>query len=238
MKSVAEGDRRGSTVDHEVAHVSGGAQGSHGKTRLGATQGEREILRRITQLELTINAKNNNASGKLFDWVICKPAQIYHPIWQVQSLNDIPEVHKSKQKKDLSSRRKIKRYLEEQNESVDAPNWTLANIKDEIAPQDVQFLDVFDLFLSEDSKFSRQPEAKRRFSISSGRVMNGPYSSSQSRLIRPGPLSAEAIHHKDLFSRINYCVSLPPCYQMISLIEESLWILEQNTVSCRPRSLL
>ena len=113
-------------------------------------------------------------SNRPFDWLTCKPPLRYHPVcafeslhtlikallittlktlW-VQSLDDTPEMYKSKQTRQIRLRNGILNYLEEKKESSTAPDWTLHNIEQQISPEDVEFLSAFDFFQNSDFTFS------------------------------------------------------------------------------------
>ncbi|PBP23734.1 hypothetical protein BUE80_DR005413 [Diplocarpon rosae] len=112
-------------------------------------ESSREHLQQMRQL-LVQEDISGNFAVKAFDWVACKPAQLYHPQWWIQSLQDTPEMYQAKQTRDVPLRKDIKRYLasRERLDIVTDPGYTPENIMDKIAATDLQFLSVFDIHLT------------------------------------------------------------------------------------------
>jgi hypothetical protein len=65
-------------------------------------------------------------------------------------LNDTPEVFEAKQTKNVPLRKEVKRYLKsrERRDIIDDPGYTLSNIRGKIPAADLQFLSIFDLYLT------------------------------------------------------------------------------------------
>ncbi|KAL2072990.1 hypothetical protein VTL71DRAFT_10314 [Oculimacula yallundae] len=114
----------------------------------------REHLLQMRQL-LVQEDLTGNFSAKAFDWVSCKPEKLYHPDWWIQSLQDTPDMYQGKQTKDVPLRKDIRRYLasRERMDIINDPNYTPENIKDKIPAAEVQFLSVFDLYLTKHFTF-------------------------------------------------------------------------------------
>ncbi|KAL3424188.1 GTPase-activator protein for ras-like GTPase containing protein [Phlyctema vagabunda] len=110
-----------------------------------------EHLSQIRQL-LVQDEMGINRIAKPFDWGSCKPNHIYHPTWWVQSLNDSPESFKAKQTKDVVLRKNARQYFKkrEAEHIIKNPEYTLANIKQKVPAEDLQFLSVFNLSLHDD----------------------------------------------------------------------------------------
>jgi hypothetical protein len=65
-------------------------------------------------------------------------------------LNDTPEVYEAKQTKNVPLRKDIRRYLSsrERQDIIEDPEYTLSNINRKIPAADLQFLSIFDLYLT------------------------------------------------------------------------------------------
>ncbi|CZT10086.1 uncharacterized protein RCO7_03218 [Rhynchosporium graminicola] len=109
----------------------------------------KEHLLQLRQL-LVQEDLTGNISVKAFDWVSCKPGKVYHPDWWIQSLQDTPDMYQAKQTKDVPLRKDIRRYLasRERMDIIMDPNYTPENIKTKIPAAELQFLSVFDLYLT------------------------------------------------------------------------------------------
>ncbi|KAI9049724.1 hypothetical protein LZ554_005876 [Drepanopeziza brunnea f. sp. 'monogermtubi'] len=113
----------------------------------------REHLLQMRQL--LVQEDISSFSVRAFDWVECKPSQLYHPDWWVQSLQDTPEMYQAKQTKDVPLRKDIRRYLasRERMDIVMDPGYTPESMKSKIPATDLQFLSVFDLHLTKNFTF-------------------------------------------------------------------------------------
>lgn len=117
----------------------------------------REFILQVRQ-EVAQSEQGSGFSSTVFDWMSCKPIQLYHLKAWVRSLDDTPEVFKSKQTKSVVLRREIIRYLTNLHgqSSNSPPEWTLKTIFEDIPPEDLQFLSVFDLSLEKDFTFTSE----------------------------------------------------------------------------------
>ncbi|PVH79529.1 hypothetical protein DL98DRAFT_655454 [Cadophora sp. DSE1049] len=114
----------------------------------------REHLLQMRQL-LVQEDITGSFSVKAFDWVSCKPGQLYHPDWWVQSIQDTPQMYQAKQTKDVPLRKDVRKYLasRERMDIIAERSYTPENIKSKLPAAELQFLSVFDLQLSKKFTF-------------------------------------------------------------------------------------
>jgi len=136
----------------------GGDQRSAAANQTFLSPRERELFRRIEQLEMSLASKTQHTGNRSFYWLTCKPAQCYHSKWQVQSLDVYTPVIR-----ELATTSKIRKYMDEKEEEARAPGTptskskpTPKQIRKLIIPEDMHRMSAFQLFLDDDSRFVPQ----------------------------------------------------------------------------------
>jgi hypothetical protein len=105
-----------------------------------------DIIKRL--LDGIVRASTKQAEEtEEFDWRCRRPQRIYYPDAFTQSLEDTPELFRSKQLKNVSIRSNIKKYLEKKNngEIVAAPDWSLDTAAQNIKAEELLYLSCWDL---------------------------------------------------------------------------------------------
>lgn len=120
-------------------------------------ESSRDHLSQMRQL-LAQEEMGANLSIKPFDWMTCKPEKLFYPDWWIQSLEDTPEVYQAKQTKNVPLRKDIRRYLSSRHcrAVIEDPEYTVANINSKLAAEDLQFVSVFELFLTRRFTFTSE----------------------------------------------------------------------------------
>lgn len=132
-------------------------------------ESSRDQLMQLRQL-LAQEDMGANLSIKAFDWLTCKPPRVYHPSWWVQSLTDTPEFYRVKQSKDVPLRKDLRRYLVTRGHSMANTNehmffttYTTENINTKVHAEDVQFLSLFDLSLTDRFTFESKSTSIKNY---------------------------------------------------------------------------
>ncbi|TAQ88865.1 hypothetical protein B7494_g2796 [Chlorociboria aeruginascens] len=88
-----------------------------------------------------------------FDWKSRKPSKILHSDTATQSLQDTPELFRSKQLKNVRLRSNIQSYLIEKGSGpqIQPPDWSLNTVSKDIRVDNLLYLSCFDLSLSEET---------------------------------------------------------------------------------------
>jgi hypothetical protein len=85
--------------------------------------------------------------GEEFDWRSRRPQRICFPDTFTQSLEDTPELFRSKQLKNVSIRSNVKKYLEKRNNDMTMPDpdWSLDTAEEKIRAEELLYLSCWDL---------------------------------------------------------------------------------------------
>jgi len=145
------------------------SQISMSQSAFGPNQMARGLEEAVRELVLQLQSKQDNpqsggdlrVSPRGFDWLRCKPSKEYHLESWVQSLDDTPDVFRSKKTTFAPLRRGLIKYLrDDSSESPKAPEYKRDTIHQMLPPDSLEFLSTLDFQLTDDSTIT-----KKRISI-------------------------------------------------------------------------
>lgn len=142
----------------------------------------------------------------------------------MQSLTDTPEFYRVKQSKDVPLRKDLRRYLITRDHSMANTNehmffttYTTENINTKVHAEDVQFLSLFDLNLTDRFTFESKPTSIKNFAHVFGHLGNGQINRETATISRTRTRRKQAstvyslteleAYRKVLFDRLNDSVS-------------------------------
>jgi hypothetical protein len=140
----------------------------------------------------------------------------------VQSLEDTPEVYQVKQTKNVPLRKAIRNYLSsrERRDIIEDPDYSMANIRTKISAGDLQFLSVFELYLTSGFTFESEelsidaPASENQGDSASSRLLqNRTHQRSSSNKIPKKPSISYSsgqldLHRQALFAKLNDSVGM------------------------------
>ena len=166
---------------------------------------------------------------KALNWMTYKPSSLFHPVrvpstqngmqtlttfkeWWVQSLDDTPDVFRGSQTRDVDLRRDLNLYLSSGASTHIArnPSYTIGNVRDNIKDEDLELLDIFDIYHQTDFSFrikarnGRDPKPESD-SIEVVESHDGMYSPSSSST----KVESESSPYDRMWAALNDSVRLP-----------------------------
>ncbi|KAI0134259.1 hypothetical protein BJ170DRAFT_192466 [Xylariales sp. AK1849] len=154
---------------------------------------------------LTHDTTRSSNSIRPFEWLRRKPNKEHHPDWWTNSLDDTPEMYRTKQTRDVHLRKELVKYLRyrKRQDIVDNAIYTASNIESKISALDLRYLCCFDLCFTNRDGFQVQ-NVKLEQEAEESRVHNLPQMQShRTRLFKRlnDSLVDLDIRHRILFAR-------------------------------------